>query len=241
MKLHTLYTQLEASIQSENEEIAVKRKDSAGYSRLQSDTQVDALANKSPRQIENRLGISAINFQRYGRSIRGLPNTLESPGRKYNPSVSNAMKQIGYPRASVDSASDSGSFNCGQPGHRAYSPQCQKEVDNIRINANRVKRLDNKYGTKQSAARVLFEISTAQNEFELLLASLPNSGGFDKDKSGSDSFVNFTRMMTCDEPTTDGEPEAEHDASTHFSLLSSIENHRNTICRTDPSPFVTEN
>jgi hypothetical protein len=35
MKLHTLYAQLEASIQIENEEIAAKRKKSAGYSWLQ--------------------------------------------------------------------------------------------------------------------------------------------------------------------------------------------------------------
>jgi hypothetical protein len=65
--------------------------------------------------------------------------------------------------------------------------------------------------------------------------------GFDIDESGSESFVNFTEMMTCVELTTDEEREAEHDASTHFSLLSSVENHRSTICRADPSPFVTEN
>jgi Zinc knuckle len=232
--LHALYTQLEAAIQIENEELAAKRKDAAGYARFMSDGQVDALSNKAPREAANAM--NGTHFQRYGRSIRGLSG---SPGLNRATGGASFVKQLGYTRADKGVCTDSGCFNCGQPGHRAYSSQCPKDVDNIRINANRVKWLEAKYGAKQGVARVLHAISVAQNEFERFIASLPEDCTDTTTEPYSESFINFTRMMsdTLDKQNDDG----EYDSSTHFSLLANVERHRKSAKGISISHFSTEN
>jgi hypothetical protein len=239
MTLHALYTQLEASIQIENEEFAAKRKDAASYGRFPSAGDADAISDKSTRASASFL--PGIHFQRYGRSIRGLPNGSVLSELPVNPQAATFAKRIGYPRANLEDSADSGCFNCGQPGHRAYSQKCQKDVGNVRINANRVKWLDEKYGAKQGVSRVLYEISVAQNEFETFLAALLGDDEYSSEEDDASSFVRFTEHVSSDNTAPTDNSEQGTDQSTLFSLLSEINKHRSLSKGFAHSPFSTKN
>jgi hypothetical protein len=187
---HALDTQLEAVIQIEKEELAAKRKDTANYTSFTSGKKADALSDKGQR--DSGIVMNGVHFQRYGRSIRGLSWSSDDNIGSRGPMI----KKLGYPRADKEVSANSGCVNCGQPGYGEYSSKCQVDVDNVRINDNRVKWLDENYGAKQGVARVLHEISLAHNEYETFIANLPDDDNFDTNDSADESFVNFTRMMS---------------------------------------------
>jgi hypothetical protein len=72
-------------------------------------------------------------------------------------------------------------------------------------------------------ARVLSEISVAQNEFEAMLVNLDDENNATSD-SDPESFVKSTQLIEeeVDDIGDHNNERKEYDASTHLSLLSSI-------------------